>query len=77
MRSDTVLVSREKAEQKVREHLKQFLQVVDLYTWSIRSTSGQLFRYLEFFIYVQPQVSKISGLVEEVLSTLGRTISNI
>jgi DNA-directed RNA polymerase alpha subunit len=78
MRSDEVLVSPKDARQKVREHLQQFLEVVDLHTWSIRSTSRQLFRYLEFFIYVQKQeVTKISNLVEKVLDTLERKISTI
>jgi hypothetical protein len=47
MRPDsTVIVSPDEAEKKVREHLEQFLKVVDLDTWGIHSTFRQLLRYV-------------------------------
>jgi len=71
------LVGKDAVDQKIREHLAQFLQVVDLRSFEIHSTRRQLLRYLEFFNEIQPGFQTVFGLVENVLGTLDQTISLI
>jgi hypothetical protein len=57
-------------DQKARNAMAQFLQVVDPETWEIRSTRRQLLRYAEFFKEVNPAFNGIGGLIEEFLNQL-------
>jgi hypothetical protein len=60
----------EQHDQKARNAMAQFLQVVNPETWEIRSTRRQLLRYVEFFNEVNPGLNVLLPLVEEFLGQL-------
>ncbi len=62
------------ADQKARDHLKQFLQVADPQTWEIRSTRRQLLRYAEFFNGMNPVLDVVGGLLEEFLNDIDKVL---
>jgi hypothetical protein len=57
-------------DQKARDEMAQFLQVVDPETWEIRSTRRQLLRYVEFFNEINQGLTAVAHMVEEFLGQL-------
>jgi len=64
------VIGNETFDQKARNAMAQFVNVVDPETWEPFSTRRQLLRYVEFFNEVNPGLSVVGGLVEEFLGQL-------